>query len=94
VTHGVWSRGTGAGTLGEVFRFEVGYRLRLPSTWIYAAVLLGVPFSMMHAVNGGHQYANAPYLLMTVAGGLGGLGMIVSAGVFGDAAAGGGGGPM
>ena len=30
--------------MGEVFRFEVGYRLRQPSTWVYALVLLGIPF--------------------------------------------------
>jgi ABC-type transport system involved in multi-copper enzyme maturation permease subunit len=76
-----------AGMLGEVFRFEVGYRLRRPSTWIYAAVLFGAPFLLMHAINGSSQYVNAPQMLMTVSGVLGGIGMIVSAGVFGDAAA-------
>src|SRR5688572_10765185 len=79
--------GTSAGTIGAVFRFEIGYRLRQLSTWVYAAVLFGVPFLMMHAVNGSSQYLNAPQMLMTAVGILGGIGMIVSAGVFGDAAA-------
>ena len=39
-------------TLAEVFRFEVEYRLRQPSTWVYALVLFGIPFLMMHAING------------------------------------------
>jgi ABC-type transport system involved in multi-copper enzyme maturation permease subunit len=76
-----------AGTLAEVFRFELGYRLRQASTWIYAAVLFGVPFLMMHAINGSSQYLNAPEMVMKATGILGGIGMIVSAGVFGDAAA-------
>ena len=87
MTPNVSGSGTRTGTLGEVFRFEVGYRLRQPSTWIYAAVLFGAPFLLMHAVNGSSQFVNAPQMLMTVAGALGGIGMIVSAGVFGDAAA-------
>jgi len=73
--------------LGEVFRFEVGYRLRQPSTWVYAAVLLGVPFLAMHAINGSRQHLNAPEMVMNASIVLGGIGMLVSAGVFGDAAA-------
>ncbi|GLC24972.1 ABC transporter permease/M1 family aminopeptidase [Roseisolibacter agri] len=73
--------------IGEVFRFEVGYRLRQPSTWIYAAVLLGVPFLMMHAINGSSQVLNAPESVVNISAVLGGIGMLVSAGVFGDAAA-------
>ena len=46
--------------LGEVFRFDVEYRLRQPSTWVYALVLFGIPFLMMHAINGSSQYLNAP----------------------------------
>ncbi len=73
--------------IGEIFRFEVGYRLRQPSTWIYAAVLFGVPFLMMHAINGSSQQLNAPEMVMNASAILGGIGMLVSAGVFGDAAA-------
>ena len=75
-----------SGTLGEVFRFEVGYRLRQPSTWIYATVLFGVPFLMMHAINGSGQFLNAPQMVMIAADYLGRIGVIVAAGVFGDAA--------
>ena len=31
-------------TLGEVFRFELGYRLRQPSTWTYASSRTGPYF--------------------------------------------------
>ena len=78
--------GRGAGVLGEVFRFEVGYRLRQPSTWIYALVLLGMPFLLMHAINGSSQYLNAPIRVMQASTILGSLGMLVTAGIFGDAA--------
>ena len=72
--------------LGEVFRFEVGYRLRQPSTWIYALVLFGMPFLLMHAINGSSQYLNAPVMVMQASTILGSLGMLVTAGIFGDAA--------
>src|SRR3954470_16310492 len=74
-------------TLGEVFRFEVEYRLRQPSTWVYALVLFGIPFLMMHAINGSSQYLNAPLMVSQVSAVLGGLGMLVTAGIYGDAAA-------
>jgi len=79
-------RGARPGTLGEVFRFEVEYRLRQPSTWVYALVLFGMPFLLMHAINGSSQYLNAPVSVMQQSTILGGLGMLVTAGVFGDAA--------
>jgi ABC-type transport system involved in multi-copper enzyme maturation permease subunit len=74
-------------TLGEVFRFEVEYQLRRPSTWVYALVLLGIPFLMMHAINGSTQYLNAPVMVTNATAMLGGIGMLVTAGIFGDAAA-------
>jgi len=73
--------------LGEVFRFEVGYRVRQLSTWVYALVLFGVPFLMMHAINGSSQYLNAPEMVANASAVLGGIGMLVTAGIFGDAAA-------
>ena len=73
--------------LREVFRFEVEYRLRQPSTWVYALVLFGVPFLMMHVVNGSSQFLNAPELVMQIASTIGSIGMLVTAGIFGDAAA-------
>jgi len=74
-------------TLGEVFRFEVEYRLRQPSTWVYALVLFGIPFLMMHAINGSRLYLNAPVMVANGSAILGGIGMLVTAGIFGDAAA-------
>ena len=74
-------------TLREVFRFEIGYRLRQPSTWVYALVLFGIPFLMMHAINGSSQYLNAPKMIANVSAVIGGIGMLVTAGIFGDAAA-------
>ena len=74
-------------TFGEVFRFEVEYRLRQPSTWVYAVVLFGIPFLAMHAINGSSQYLNAPVMVTQASALLGGIGMLVTAGVFGDAAA-------
>lgn len=74
-------------TVREVFRFEIEYRLRQPSTWVYALVLFGIPFLMMHAINGSSQFLNAPTPLMQIMTTLGSLGMLVTAGIFGDAAA-------
>jgi len=74
-------------TMREVFRFEVEYRLRQPSTWVYALVLFGIPFLMMHAINGSSQLLNAPLMVANASTILGGLAMLVTAGIFGDAAA-------
>lgn len=74
-------------TLREVFRFEVQYRLRQPSTWVYALVLFGIPFLMMHAINGSTLYLNAPVSVTNASAVLGSIGMLVTAGIFGDAAA-------
>ena len=73
--------------LREVFRFEVEYRLRQPSTWVYALVLFGIPFLMMHAINGSRQHLNAPEMVTNSAAIFGGVAMLVTAGIFGDAAA-------
>ena len=51
-------------TLAEVFRFEVEYRVRQPSTWVYALVLFGMPFLLLHAINGSSKYMNAPVMVM------------------------------
>jgi hypothetical protein len=40
----------------------------------------------MHAINGSRQHLNAPEMVMNASIVLGGIGMLVSAGVFGDAA--------
>ncbi|HEU4699541.1 MAG TPA: hypothetical protein VFS40_10200 [Gemmatimonadales bacterium] len=73
--------------LGEVFRFEVEYRLRRPSTWVYALLLLGMPFLMMHALGGSRYHLNAPAMVTKASLVLGGVGLLVTAGIFGDAAA-------
>ncbi|HLM66520.1 MAG TPA: hypothetical protein VK358_03290, partial [Longimicrobium sp.] len=72
--------------LGEVFRFEVEYRLARVSTWIYALVLAGVPFLMMHVVEGGTELLNAPRMVAEFSTVIGTLGMLVTAALFGDAA--------
>ena len=72
--------------LGEVFRFELAYRVRQPSTWIYALVLFGIPFLLLHAINGSSNYLNAPIAVMQMSTILGSVGMLVTAGIFGDAA--------
>ena len=72
--------------LGEVFRFEVAYRVRQPSTWVYALVLFGIPFLLLHAINGSSNYLNAPIAVMQISTILGSVGMLVTAGIFGDAA--------
>ena len=71
---------------GEVFRFEVEYRLRQPSTWVYGLVLFGIPFLLMHGINGSSQYLNAPVKVMQASAILGSIGMLITAGIFGDAA--------
>ena len=73
-------------TFGEVFRFEVEYHVRQRSTWAYALVLFGIPFLLMHAIDGSSQYLNAPLSLMQASTIIGSLGMLVTAGIFGDAA--------
>jgi ABC-type transport system involved in multi-copper enzyme maturation permease subunit len=73
-------------TFAEVFRFEVEYRLRQPSTWVYALVLLGIPFLLLHAIDGSSNYLNAPVAVMQMSAVLGGVGMLITAGIFGDAA--------
>jgi hypothetical protein len=73
-------------TFGEVFRFEVEYRLRQPSTWAYALVLFGIPFLLLHVINGSSNDLNAPIAVMQMTTILGSVGMLVTAGIFGDAA--------
>jgi ABC-2 type transport system permease protein len=72
--------------LTEIFRFEIRYRLRHTSTWIYGGLLIGLPFAMMHAIDGGTGYMNAPSNVAGITIILGMLGMLVSAALFGDAA--------
>jgi ABC-type transport system involved in multi-copper enzyme maturation permease subunit len=70
----------------EIFRFEVEYRLRSASTWLYALLLAAVPFLMMHAINGSQGYMNRPQIVAMGSVTVGMLGMLVTAALFADAA--------
>jgi ABC-type transport system involved in multi-copper enzyme maturation permease subunit len=72
--------------MGEVFRFEIEYRLRSLSTWIYGALLLLLPFLMLHIINGSSSWMNSPERVVITSGIVGMLGMLVTAALFGDAA--------
>jgi hypothetical protein len=73
--------------LVEVFRYELEHRLRSRSTWLYAVLLFafavgnGIDIGAIGAVN-----ANAPKALAFNAVIVGLFGVVVSAGLFGDAA--------
>ncbi len=70
----------------EVFRFEIEYRLRRVSTWIYGGLLVLVPFLLLHALDGAGSQLNGPHSVFmgTLISGL--VGMLVTAALFGDAA--------
>jgi ABC-type transport system involved in multi-copper enzyme maturation permease subunit len=71
---------------GEVFRYELEYRLRSVATWSYAGFLFLIAIWTFLATAEGSAYANAP---VRIAGGTaiaGLLGMLVTAAIFGDAA--------
>lgn len=76
--------------LREVFRYELGYRLRSPSTWSYAAFLFLVMGWGLVATAGDSSAAviiNAPQQVAQGTVLFGGLfGLLVSAALFGDAA--------
>jgi ABC-type transport system involved in multi-copper enzyme maturation permease subunit len=74
---------------GEVFRYELAYRLRSISTWLYAGFLFLVAFYILHvAVSGTNPvHVNAPQDLAEKTALLGALfGILVTAGLFADAA--------
>jgi hypothetical protein len=73
----------------EVFRYELGYRLRSLSTWAYAAFLFLVTAGGLAATAEGGDaiHANAPREMAEAIVLFGGLfGLLVSAALFGDAA--------
>ena len=75
--------------LREVFRYELGYRLRSGSTWAYAAFLFLVMLwgFLATADDGDVVKANAPQEVAQGIVRFGGLfGLLASAGIFGDAA--------
>lgn len=74
---------------GEVFRYELAYRLRSASTWLYAGFLFLIAFWIVHvgATGGATIKANAPQRVAETAALFCGLfGMLVTAGLFADAA--------
>lgn len=71
----------------EIFRYELEYRLRAPSTWVYAVLLFG--FAVANGVDVlavGAVNANAPLQLAKDAVFTGLLGLVVTAALFGEAA--------
>lgn len=71
----------------EIFRYEIGYRLRQPATWIFAVVLLLGPFAMAHVSDpSNNRVVNAPLHYAEIIGILGFMAMFATAGIFGDAA--------
>ena len=73
----------------EVFLYEFGYRLRSASTWLYAGFLFLIAFWIIHVAATGTNpiHLNAPQpLAETTALFCGLFGMLVTAGLFSDAA--------
>ncbi|HYH08725.1 MAG TPA: M1 family aminopeptidase [Thermoanaerobaculia bacterium] len=73
---------------GEVFRYELSHRLRSVSTWLYAGILLFLGFYIMHvAVTGTNPiHVNAPQGVAEKMALLGLFSILVTAGLFADAA--------
>ncbi len=73
--------------LREVFGFELEYRLRSASTWIYASILFAFAVLLVaaNAGGGGPVHLNAPERLAEFAVIAGLFGLLVTAAVFGDA---------
>jgi ABC-type transport system involved in multi-copper enzyme maturation permease subunit len=75
-------------TFVEIFRYEIRHRLRAPSSWVYAVLLLFIAFAMIHVDADGNSatHVNAPARLSLLAIMAGMIGLLVSAALFGDAA--------
>lgn len=74
--------------LREIFRYEVGYRLRSVSTWVYFGFLFlaAVWMYLFAAEDAGAVHANAPEAFVWGGVRAGMLGILVTAALFGDAA--------
>ncbi|MFD3003433.1 hypothetical protein ACFS7Z_23950 [Pontibacter toksunensis] len=80
----------------EFFRFELTYRVRSVSTWIYFFAFLGLSLLMVENVlvqeakgsgnTGNNFHVNAPFLISFAMVFLSMIGMAVTAGLFSDAA--------
>jgi len=75
--------------LAETFRYELGYRLRSGSTWLYGGLLFLLAFYVVHVDNGGSHTVtgNAPFRVAEITALFCGLfGTLVTAALFADAA--------
>jgi hypothetical protein len=72
--------------LREVFLFEVEYRVRHASTWVYGGILVALPFLLLHALEGAGGYLNSPWSIAFACIVVGLLGVLVTAALAGDAA--------
>jgi ABC-2 type transport system permease protein len=76
--------------LSETFRYELGYRLRSASTWLYGGFLFLLAFYVVHVSAGTGSdtiTTNAPFRVAETSALFCGLiGMLVTAGLFSDAA--------
>ncbi|MES2521783.1 MAG: M1 family aminopeptidase [Gemmatimonadota bacterium] len=73
--------------LREVFQFEIGYTLRRPATWLYAAILFALSYALVANFDGGGAvHVNAPEELAWVSVMLGMFGLLITAALFADAA--------
>jgi ABC-2 type transport system permease protein len=70
----------------EIVRYELAYRLRSPSTYVYAGILFLVAIYMFLATADGEEYANAPERIAAGSVLVSLFGLLVSAALFGDAA--------
>jgi ABC-2 type transport system permease protein len=80
-------------TFREVFRFELGYRLRQKSTWLYFAAFTAMTWFVLEefligeAIQSGAIHANAPSMIAIGTVLISMMMLAVSAGLFGDAGA-------
>ena len=72
--------------LREIFRYELGYRLKSGATWAYAGILFGVAIFFFLALSEETGHVNAPERIAGLTVIIGMFGMLVTAALFGDAA--------
>src|SRR5688500_15077018 len=72
---------------GPIFRYELSYRLRSPITWIYAIIAYGLPVFMVHVSSTeNNRVMNAPLHYAEMVFTLEFCALVITAGIFGDAA--------
>jgi len=71
----------------EIFRYELGYRLRAPSTWIYFGLMYLGPLVMVQfSSTENDRVVNAPVHYAASVSILGFFALVITAGIFSDAA--------